>query len=60
MITIDIPAHKIELNVDSAEIARRKQGHTPKKLRPVTGYLKRYRALVSSANCGAILCDSEL
>ena len=60
MISIDIPAHKIELCVDSAEITRRKQEYTPKMLRPVTGYLKRYRALVSSANCGAFLDDSEL
>lgn len=45
MISIDIPAHKIELCVDSAEITRRKQEYTPKMLRPVTGYLKRYRAL---------------
>ena len=60
MISIDIPAHKIELCVDSAEITRRKQEYTPKMLRPVTGYLKRYRALVSSANCGAFLDDSAL
>lgn len=60
MISIDIPAHKIELCVDLAEIARRKQEYTPKMLRPVTGYLKRYRALVSSANCGAFLDDSAL
>lgn len=44
----------------SAEITRRKQEYTPKMLRPVTGYLKRYRALVSSANCGAFLDDSAL
>lgn len=28
MISIDIPAHKIELCVDSAEITRRKQEYT--------------------------------
>lgn len=60
MISIDIPAHKVELLVDSDELARRSAETAPKKLCEVSGYLKRYRALVSSASRGAILDDSGL
>lgn len=54
-ISIDIPNHKIELLVDEDEIARRKASIVPQPPKKVTGYLKRYRAMVSSANYGAIL-----
>lgn len=60
MIHIDIPAHRLELLVDDGEIARRRAAFADKTLRPVGGYLKRYRALVTSANRGAILDDSGL
>lgn len=60
MISIDIPAHKVELLVDADELARRSAETAPKKLCEVSGYLKRYRALVSSASRGAILNDSGL
>ena len=58
-IAIDIPGHKIELLVGEAEIARRREAAAPQPPRQVTGYLKRYRAMVSSASCGAVL-DSAL
>lgn len=54
-ISIDIPNHKIELLVGEDEIARRKTSIVPQPPKKVTGYLKRYRAMVSSANYGAIL-----
>lgn len=54
-ISIDIPNHKLELLVDDDEIARRKASIVPQPPKKVTGYLKRYRAMVSSANYGAIL-----
>lgn len=54
-ISIDIPNHKLELLVDEDEIARRKASIVPQPPKKVTGYLKRYRAMVSSANYGAIL-----
>lgn len=54
-ISIDIPNHKIELLVDDDEIACRKASIVPQPPKKVTGYLKRYRAMVSSANYGAIL-----
>jgi len=60
MISIDIPAHRIELLVGEDELKRRRERTGSKKLRPVSGYLKRYRALVSSADRGAILDDTAL
>lgn len=60
MISIDIPAHRIELLVGEDELKRRMECTEPKQLRPVSGYLKRYRALVSSADRGAILDDTAL
>ena len=59
IISIDIPAHKIELKVPEEEIARRKAAIIPNPPKKVTGYLKRYRAMVTSANRGAILDDSS-
>ena len=58
-IAIDIPGHKIELLVGEAEIARRREAAAPQPPRQVTGYLKRYRAMVSSASCGAVLDDGD-
>ena len=60
MISMDIPAHRIELLVGEDELKRRRERTGSKKLRPVSGYLKRYRALVSSADRGAILDDTAL
>lgn len=60
MISIDIPAHKLDLLVDADELDRRAAETAPKKLHDVSGYLKRYRSLVSSASYGAILDDSGL
>ena len=54
IISIDIPNNKLELKVDQAEIDRRMAEFTP-KTKPLSGYLKRYAALVSSGAKGAIL-----
>ena len=54
MIAIDIPNYKIELKVSSEELAKRKAETTLKK-KEVSGYLKRYREQVSSADKGAII-----
>lgn len=54
-ISIDIPNHKVELLVTPEEIQRRKNSITPQPPKEVSGYLKRYRAMVKSANFGAIL-----
>lgn len=54
MISIDIPANKLELKVPQEEIDRRMAAFVPKK-KELSGYLKRYAALVSSGAEGAIL-----
>ena len=59
-ISIDIPGHKIELLVPEEEIAARRAARLPQPPRQVSGYLKRYRAMVTSASQGAILDESVL
>lgn len=59
-IAIDIPAHKIELLVTEEELKARRAKWSPQPPKQVSGYLKRYRAMVSSANKGAILEDTGL
>ena len=58
-ISIDIPNHAIRLLVADEELEARKAEAAPKPPKQVTGYLKRYRAKVTSANMGAIL-DEDL
>lgn len=53
VIEIDIPNCKIDLKVSDEEIARRKAAAKPFE-KPVSGYLKRYRSMVTSASKGAI------
>lgn len=55
LIAIDIPNHSISLLISEEEIAERMAVTTPQPPKEVSGYLKRYRAMVSSANRGAIL-----
>ena len=54
MIRIDIPGNTIELKVDEAILAERMKKFVPKK-KELSGYLKRYAALVSGGASGAIL-----
>ena len=54
IIRIDIPNHILELKVDAAELDARRKAFTPKK-KELSGYLKRYAALVSSGASGAVL-----
>ena len=58
-ISIDIPNYSIQLLVSDEEIAKRKAAKVPQPPKQVTGYLKRYRAMVTSANRGAVLEVSE-
>lgn len=53
IISIDIPACKIQLEISDEELEERLKNFTP-KLKPAEGYLKRYRASVTSASQGAI------
>lgn len=59
IIEIDIPGHRLNLNVSDEEIAKRKAAIQPKPIKKVHGYLKRYRAMVTSASEGAILDDTN-
>ena len=54
LIQIDIPAGTIELKVEEAVLAERMKNFIPKK-KELSGYLKRYAALVSGGATGAIL-----
>ena len=54
IISINIPENKIELKVDDNVLAQRLKNFVPKK-KELSGYLKRYAALVSSGASGAIL-----
>ncbi len=53
IIDIDIEKGEINLRVSDEEIARRLKDFVPKE-KPAEGYLRRYRALVSSASDGAV------
>ena len=54
VISINIPENKIELKVDEVVLNERMKNFVPKK-KELSGYLKRYAALVSSGASGAIL-----
>ena len=54
IISINIPENTIELKVDANVLAERMKNFVPKK-KELTGYLKRYAALVSGGASGAIL-----
>ena len=54
IISIDIPGNKLELKISDEELAARLAAFTPAK-KALSGYLKRYAALVSSGAKGAIL-----
>ena len=54
IISINIPENTLELKISDAEFAERMKNFTP-KTKELSGYLKRYAALVSSGAKGAIL-----
>lgn len=56
LIKIDIPNFKLELLVDENTLAERRSKKDFSSKRHLSGYLKRYAALVSSADKGAKLC----
>ena len=55
IISINIPEYSIELKVSPEELHRRKAEMPIKRKENITGYLKRYSAMVSSADKGAII-----
>jgi dihydroxy-acid dehydratase len=55
IISINIPAYRIELKVSPRELEKRRAEMPIKRKENITGYLKRYAAMVSSADKGAII-----
>ena len=55
IISINIPEGKLELKVDEATLAKRKEKWTCPPPNVTKGYLARYAKLVSSANKGAVV-----
>ena len=57
VIVIDIPAHKLNVELSDAEISKRLAGLAPFQPRVTTGYLRRYAEKVTSASTGAVFGD---
>jgi len=55
IIHIDIPAHKLSVQLTEEELARRRKGWQPPEPRFQTGYLAKYAAMATSADTGAVL-----
>ena len=54
-IHINIPENTIQVEVSEEELERRRAAWQPREPKVMTGYLARYRELVTSGNRGAIL-----
>ncbi len=55
IICINIPENTIHMKVSEEELAKRRENWKPREPKVTTGYLARYRELVTSGNRGAIL-----
>ena len=55
IIRINIPENKLDMLVSDEELAARKAKWQPREPKITTGYLSRYRELVTSGNRGAVL-----
>lgn len=55
IISIDIPNYSINLEVSDEELEERRKTMPIRKKENITGYLKRYASMVSSADKGAII-----
>ncbi len=55
IISIDIPANKINVEISDEEMQSRKAEWKPREPKITSGYLARYASLVTSGNRGAIL-----
>src|SRR4029079_16168522 len=54
IITIDVDKRRLDLEVDAAELARRREGWAPPAPRYTRGVLDKYARSVSSASKGAV------
>jgi dihydroxy-acid dehydratase len=57
IIKIDIPNHRLEVELSQSEIEQRLSSLPPFEPKIKTGYLKRYSDKVSSASTGAVFAD---
>jgi len=55
IISIDIPAHRLDVEVSEEVLATRRQSWRPIDKGPLPPYLRKYRAMATSASRGAIL-----
>ena len=55
IISINIPEMTLNMKVPDEELEERRKSWKPKEMGEITGYLKRYQAMVTSGNRGAIL-----
>ena len=55
IISIDIPQLKLDVKVSEEEMKKRAENWQPREPKVTTGYLARYREMVTSGNKGAIL-----
>lgn len=55
IIGIDIPNNALNIKVSDEKLAKRREKWQPREPKVTTGYLSRYRELVTSGNRGAIL-----
>ena len=60
IIKIDIPNNSLNVDVTDEEIAKRKEKWQPREPKITDGYLRRYAALVTSGNRGAVLDVDQL
>lgn len=55
IIRINIPENRLDMLVSEEELAGRRENWKPREPKVTTGYLSRYRQLVTSGNRGAVL-----
>lgn len=55
IISINIPENSLNMKVSDEELTRRKENWKPREPKITTGYLSRYREMVTSGNRGAVL-----
>ena len=60
IIKIDIPNNSLNVDVSDKELAKRKEKWQPREPKITDGYLRRYAALVTSGNRGAVLDVDQL
>ena len=60
IIKIDIPNNSLNVDVKDEELAKRKEKWQPREPNITDGYLRRYAALVTSGNRGAVLDVDQL